>query len=359
MTPVVLILVLVNIAAYLLQSMVPGLGNWFAFVPAAALVRPWTVVTYMFLHGSLSHIGFNMLALYFFGPRIEDRMGSQRFATLYFASGITGALLSMLFSGAPIIGASGGVFGVMLAFAFFWPNDVILLWGIVPVPARVLVIGTTVLALFSGFSGGGDGIAHFAHLGGYAGAFLYLKWLERGRGKFRQMATSTSAPRSRIRRVRPRRLCARWKASARSTCPGCTRSTARRSPASSTRSRPKGSRRSRHRRSRSCGRSCRWTSRGGGGRRRARSSFAAAREASAAAGAAGAAPHAVGVVPGSATRRPPAAARRHLSGNAAQRCDCVRPRRNAGGARARDARSSTPIDARDAAALVIASRDLS
>ncbi len=100
----------------------------------------------------------------------------------------------MLFSGAPIIGASGGVFGVMLAFAFFWPNDVILLWGIVPVPARVLVIGTTVLALFSGFSGGGDGIAHFAHLGGYAGAFLYLKWLERGRGKFRQMATSTSAP---------------------------------------------------------------------------------------------------------------------------------------------------------------------
>ncbi|MBK6454940.1 MAG: rhomboid family intramembrane serine protease [Gemmatimonadetes bacterium] len=194
MTPVVLILVLVNIAAYLLQSMVPGLSNWFAFVPAAALVRPWTVVTYMFLHGSLSHIGFNMLALYFFGPRIEDRMGSQRFATLYFASGITGALLSMLFSGAPIIGASGGVFGVMLAFAFFWPNDVILLWGIVPVPARVLVIGTTVLALFSGFSGGGDGIAHFAHLGGYAGAFLYLKWLERGRGKFRQMATSTSAP---------------------------------------------------------------------------------------------------------------------------------------------------------------------
>ena len=194
MTPVVLLLVLVNIAVFLLQGMAPGLAGWFAFVPSAVLVRPWTLVTYMFLHGSLSHIVFNLLALYFFGPRIEARMGSQQFATLYFASGITGALLSMLFSGAPIIGASGGVFGVMLAFAFFWPHDVILLWGIVPVPARVLVIGTTALALFSGFSGGGDGIAHFAHLGGYAGAFLYLKWLERGRGQFRKMATGTSAP---------------------------------------------------------------------------------------------------------------------------------------------------------------------
>jgi hypothetical protein len=80
------------------------------------------------------------------------------------------------------------VFGVMLAFAYYWPDTTILIWGIIPVPARVLVIITTVLALYYGFGGGRSGIAHFAHLGGYAGSFLYLKWIERRRGEFRRKA---------------------------------------------------------------------------------------------------------------------------------------------------------------------------
>ena len=98
----------------------------------------------------------------------------------------------MLSPAAPIIGASGGVFGVMLRFAHFWPNEPIHIWGIIPVPARLLVIVTTVIALWSGFSGRGGNIAHFAHLGGYVGAFLYLRWLDRARTRFKAKATGAT-----------------------------------------------------------------------------------------------------------------------------------------------------------------------
>jgi membrane associated rhomboid family serine protease len=190
-TPVVRALLIATVIAFFLQQTMPGLADALVFVPAYVLARPWTVVTYMFLHGGLMHLLFNMIALYFFGPRVEERIGSRSFTVLYFLSGITGALLSFFLApGAPIIGASGGVFGVMMGFAHFWPDTPILVWGILPVPARMLVIITTAIALFSGFSGGGGGIAHFAHLGGYAGAFLYLHWLDRKRTSFkRRVAT--------------------------------------------------------------------------------------------------------------------------------------------------------------------------
>ena len=190
MTPVVRLLLAANVLVFFLQSTLPGLANAFVFVPQLALVRPWSIVTYMFLHGGLMHLAFNMLALFFFGPRVEDRIRSRQFAILYFLSGVSGALLSFaLAPQAPIVGASAGVFGVMLAFAYFWPHEPIHIWGIIPVPARVLVIVTTVLALWSGFSGARSGIAHFAHLGGYAGAYLYLRWLDRSRGAFRKKAS--------------------------------------------------------------------------------------------------------------------------------------------------------------------------
>ncbi len=200
MPPIVRALLIANVAAFFVQSALPGLANAFVFVPALGLVRPWTVVTYMFLHGDLMHLLFNMLSLFFFGPRVEDRVHSRQFAILYFLSGITGALLSVIFSpGSPIIGASGGVFGVMLAFAWFWPHETIFIWGILPVPARVLVILTTLFALWSGFGGVGGGIAHFAHLGGYLGAFLYLRWLDRKRTAFKRQATAP--PPDAVRRV--------------------------------------------------------------------------------------------------------------------------------------------------------------
>lgn len=190
MTRVVRYLLFSNIAVFFLEAVQPGLVDGLAFVPQLVLFRPWTIVTYMFLHGGLAHIGFNMLALFFFGPRVEERIGSQRFATLYFLSGVSGALVSLAFSTAPIIGASAGVFGVMLAFAHFWPDAPIMIWGIFPVPARILVIITTVLALFSIRTGANSGVAHFAHLGGYAGAWLYMRWLERSRAAFKRRAIS-------------------------------------------------------------------------------------------------------------------------------------------------------------------------
>jgi membrane associated rhomboid family serine protease len=192
-TPIVRALLIANVAAFFLHWAPPALANAFVFVPALALVRPWTVVTYMFLHGDVMHLLFNMLALFFFGPRVEDRIRSRPFAILYFLSGITGALLSVVFSfSSPIIGASGGVFGVMLAFAWFWPDEKIFLWGVLPVPARILVILTTLFTLWSGFGGVGGGVAHFAHLGGYLGAFLYLRWLDRNRTAFQRRATAPS-----------------------------------------------------------------------------------------------------------------------------------------------------------------------
>jgi membrane associated rhomboid family serine protease len=200
LTPVVRILLAVTVGAYFVQQTMPALERAFVFVPMLVLSRPWTLVTYMFLHGGFTHILFNMLGLFFFGGQVEERLGSRNFATLYFLSGITGALLSFLLSpGAPILGASAGVFGVMLAFAYFWPNAPIHIWGIIPVPARILVIITTLLALWSGFGGRGGGVAHFAHLGGYVGAYLYLKWLDRARTTFKRKATA--APPTADRRI--------------------------------------------------------------------------------------------------------------------------------------------------------------
>lgn len=181
MTPWVQRLLFANIGVFLLQQAVPWSTNLLALVPAAILVRPWTLITYMFAHStfSLSHILFNMFALYIFGPRVEARIGSARFIRMYLAAGVTGGILSFFFTPfVSIVGASGAVFGVQLAYAMFYPRDKIFIWGVIPVEARVLVIVMTLISIYSGFRGGG-GVAHFAHLGGYLGAWLYLRWSEK------------------------------------------------------------------------------------------------------------------------------------------------------------------------------------
>ncbi len=179
MTPWVTRLLIANVIVYLLQITFPVLSSELAFVPALLLQRPWTLLTYMFAHGSVSHIAFNMLALYIFGPRVETRLGGTTFFRMYMIAGITGGLLSLLFTPyAPIIGASGAIFGVQLGFAKFFPRDRIYIWGVVPVEARVLVVIMTAISIFGGLSGGGN-TAHFAHLGGYVGAWIYLRIAER------------------------------------------------------------------------------------------------------------------------------------------------------------------------------------
>jgi membrane associated rhomboid family serine protease len=198
MTPWVLRLIIANAVVYVLSMARPELLNTFDFVPVYILARPWTLITYMFLHIGIAHILFNMIALFFFGPRLEAELGGRRFLWLYFISGITGAVLSFVFNPlTPIVGASGAIYGVMLGFAYFWPRERLLIWGIFPIEARLMVILMTALSLFGGFGGAADGIAHFAHLGGFAGGFLYLQWLDRTSraAKFRAKF-NTPSPRS-------------------------------------------------------------------------------------------------------------------------------------------------------------------
>ncbi len=193
MTPWVRNLLIANIGMYFVQQTMPGVTEALLFAPYAALERPWTIVTYMFLHAGFMHILLNMLGLYFFGPRVEQRLGSSRFLWLYFLSGIAGGVLSFwLAPHAAILGASAAIYGVLLAFAKFWPTDKIYLWGVLPIEARWLVIITIVVAIYSGLNGSAGGDADFAHLGGYAGAYLYLLWLDQMRGtkRFRQLAVS-------------------------------------------------------------------------------------------------------------------------------------------------------------------------
>jgi len=191
LTPWVKRLLIANVLVFFVQLTAPGLMEPFVFVPMAVFTHPWTIVTYMFLHGGFTHLLFNMIALFFFGPRVEARLGPSRFITLYFVAGVSGALLSFVFAPyAGVIGASAGIFGVMLAYAHFWPHDKILIWGVLPIEARWLVVITTVLAIWSGMGGSSGGTADFAHLGGYAGAFLYLRLIGWGAAakKFRKQA---------------------------------------------------------------------------------------------------------------------------------------------------------------------------
>jgi membrane associated rhomboid family serine protease len=172
-------LIIANVALYALSLAAPGLMNAMTLVPAYALLRPWTLVTYMFMHASPSHILFNMLGLFFFGPRVEQELGGARYLWLYFISGIMGAVLSFVFTPfVAIVGASGAIYGIFLAFAYLWPREKIFIWGILPIEARWLVVGMTALSLFGGLGSEGN-IAHFAHLGGFVGAYVYLKLIDR------------------------------------------------------------------------------------------------------------------------------------------------------------------------------------
>jgi membrane associated rhomboid family serine protease len=174
-------LMIANVAMFLISLAAPEVVSALMFVPVLALSRPWTILTYMFLHGGFWHLFFNMLGLYFFGPRLEEEIGSKHFLYLYAVSGLMGAAFSFVSPFTAIVGASGAVYGVLLGFAFFWPREPIYLWGILPVEARWMVVGMTALSLWGGFDGS-DNIAHFAHLGGFVGGYLYVKWYSlRGR----------------------------------------------------------------------------------------------------------------------------------------------------------------------------------
>jgi membrane associated rhomboid family serine protease len=182
MTPWVKRLLIANVGVFLLQLAYPELTSLLAFVPARVLSAPWTPLTYMFIHGGFWHILFNMIVLYFFGPRVEERLGSNRFITLYLISGLTGALFSLYAPYVAILGASGAVFGVELAYARFWPLDRVYIYGVLPIQMRWLVVITVVMSIF-GLGGFEPGVAHLAHLGGLVGAAIYLYVISRSRAR--------------------------------------------------------------------------------------------------------------------------------------------------------------------------------
>lgn len=168
---------------YLLQLTVftsPWLVETLGFAPADALRRPWAFVTYALLHGSFLHLLGNMVGLFMFGPLVERRLGSRRFLRLYLLAALGGPALSLLLlplaGDGIIIGASAAVFGVMLAFVLEWPNAPVLIFPLpMPVKAKWLVGFLAGLSLVAGIAGANDGVAHIAHLGGFAAALLYLR----------------------------------------------------------------------------------------------------------------------------------------------------------------------------------------
>ena len=189
MPPVTTALILANVAIYLLQSVAPGMELAFALWPLDASrmsggqvgFAVWQLVTYGFLHGGVVHLAFNMFALYMFGGAMELVVGPRRYLAYYFVCVIAAAIAQLLVTAMlgglyPTVGASGGVFGLLLAYAVYFPhNKVMLLFPPIPIPSRVFVVIYAVIELVLGVTGSQAGVAHFAHLGGLVGgaAMLY------------------------------------------------------------------------------------------------------------------------------------------------------------------------------------------
>ena len=187
--PVTRALLLINVAVFFLLPLLGGgIAGALALWPIGSNFMPWQVVTYAFLHGSFGHLFFNMLGLWMFGGELERLWGQKRFIHFLLASALAAALVQIVWtmvigSRVPTVGASGALFGLLLAFGMLFPNRIIMpLFPPIPMKARTFVIVFGVLELFFGLSGGG-GIAHFAHLGGMLGGFLIIRFW-RGQSPF-------------------------------------------------------------------------------------------------------------------------------------------------------------------------------
>lgn len=172
----------INVGLFLISQLFPALSYLLSMTPVEVFGRNywWQLVTYMFMHANFSHLLLNMLGLYFFGMRLEQTMGSNEFLLFYFVCGAGAGALSLfgyLLGGQlniTLLGASGAVYAVLLAFATYFPHARIYLFAIFPVPAPLLIIVFTVIAVFSTLTSSGRGVAHLTHLAGFVFAFLYL-----------------------------------------------------------------------------------------------------------------------------------------------------------------------------------------
>ena len=190
MPPITQALLLINVAAFFIDPLVgPGFTQLLALWPLGNGFMPWQVVTYAFLHGSIGHLFFNMLGLWMFGAELERVWGTKRFVQFYAASVLTAAAAQLLVTSLagsiyPTVGASGGLFGLLLAFGMMFPNRIIMpLFPPIPMKAKYFVALYGGLELMLGVFGDRSGIAHFAHVGGMLGGYLMIRYW-RGQAPF-------------------------------------------------------------------------------------------------------------------------------------------------------------------------------
>jgi len=183
------ILLAATIVSFLLEAgagedIISGLALW----PLQAGFMPWQLVSYAFLHAGITHLAFNMYGLWMFGSQLENLLGRRALLQLYFASVLSAGAMQLLVTSAtgsiyPTVGASGGVFGLLLAYGICFPNRIIvLLIPPIPMPAWLFVILYAVIELMLGVTGTQAGVAHFAHLGGMIGGYMVIRhWRRRDR----------------------------------------------------------------------------------------------------------------------------------------------------------------------------------
>lgn len=183
----------------------------FALFPLGQGFLPWQLVTYLFLHGGFFHIFFNLLALWFFGVELENLWGTKRFLIYYFicgiGAGISNIVLTPLFTTPlPTIGASGAIYGVLLAFGMLFPEVPVYVAFLFPIKAKYVVGFFIALELFNGITNTNDGIAHFAHLGGAFVGFIYLLYYRRSIPAFGRIADYVSRQKEALAgKVRPKK----------------------------------------------------------------------------------------------------------------------------------------------------------
>jgi len=189
-SPAVNWLIIANIVMFVLSFFYGAVQNWFGMQPSAVVGQGqlWRLATYMFLHsrGGVGHILFNMLSLWMFGVELERMWGTRYFLKFYFFCGVCAALTTVVLSFVPLaifsslyqsltIGASGAIFGVLLAYALYFPHRPILVMFVFPVPARYFVMIMGGISLLAAVSASSGGVAHTTHLGGLAAGYLFLK----------------------------------------------------------------------------------------------------------------------------------------------------------------------------------------
>ena len=180
LTPVIKKLLTIMLAVFLLQMLVSSQINiYLGLVPILVWKKffLWQLVTYLFLHGGISHLLFNLIALWMFGGELENYWGSPKFLRYFFFCGVGAGICTVVFSPdqfVPVIGASGAIYGLLLAYGWLFPNRPIYIYFLFPIPAKYFVILFGLIEFFSSLGGTGGGVAHLTHLGGLLFGLSYM-----------------------------------------------------------------------------------------------------------------------------------------------------------------------------------------